>query len=172
MRRHLLTIVLVLGLIFGSVAYSNFVFLGSLPVASGMGFKPAMRVPVGVDVNSNRVSDGLDTEIVQRVANHSDTEPTNVIVMLNSAPDQNVIGAFAASGGVVTTGLWNDALYGFGGQIPFGRIVAFANSRSDVLLVEKEAVCNASVAYAARQVGARSYVWSTSEPAGGSRTLL
>ncbi len=160
MRRHLLAIVLVLGLIFGSVAYSNFVFWGSLPVASGMDFKPAMRVPLGVDVNSNRVSDGLDVEIAQRAANHSDTEPVNVIVMLNRAPDTSVTGAFATLGGVVTTGLWNDALYGFGGRIPFGRIVAFANSRSDVLLVEKEAICNASVAYAAQQVGTRPYVWN------------
>jgi subtilisin family serine protease len=159
-RRHLLAIVLVLGLIFGSVACSNFVFWGSLPIASGMDFKPAMRVPVGVDVNSNRVSDGLDAEIVQRVANHSDTEPANVIVMLNGAPDQSDTGAFAALGGVVTTELWNDALYGFGGQIPFSRIVGFANSRSDILLVEKEAACKASLAYAATQVGARPYMWS------------
>jgi hypothetical protein len=140
--------------------YSDLFFSGSLPVALGKEFKPTMRVPVGVDVNTNRISDGLDFEIVQRAANHSDMEPANVIVMLNGSPSQSDTGAFAALGGVVTTGLWNDALYGFGGRIPFGRIATFANSRSDVLLVEKEAICNASVAYAAQQVGVRPYVWN------------
>jgi hypothetical protein len=68
---------------------------------------------------------------------------------------------FASRRGNVTTELWRHALYGFGGRIPFGRIIAFVKSRMNILLVEKEAECHANVAYAAQQVGARPYVWST-----------
>jgi subtilisin family serine protease len=120
-----------------------------------------MRVPAGVDADGDRVDDRLGSEIGQRGLNGTQGEPVNVIVMLDSDTGEAAAAAFAASGGSVTTGLWKYALYGFGGRIPFGRIRAFVNSRSDVLLVEKEAECNATLAYAARQVGARTYVWNT-----------
>jgi subtilisin family serine protease len=120
-----------------------------------------MRVPAGVDADGDRVDDRLGSEIGQRGLNGTQGEPASVIVMLNGETGQAAAEAFAAQGGSVTTELWKYALYGFGGRIPFGRILAFVSSRSDVLLVEKEAECNASLAYVARQVGARSYVWNS-----------
>jgi subtilisin family serine protease len=154
-------VLLVLGLLLGAVVPFGLDFWGSAPVALGREFKPSTHVPFGVDVNLNRISDELDLEIAQRGSNHTDNEPANVIVMLSGEPGEADSGAFVAAGGVVTTDLWKYALYGFGGRIPFGRIVAFANSRWDVLLIEKEVECHASVAYAAQQIGARSYVWNT-----------
>ena len=133
----------------------------SPPVAAGKEFKPSMHVPKGVDVKGNRIDDRLDLDIAEKVSNGTAHEPANVIVMLSSEPTAAVVDAFGKHGGSVSTGLWKYALYGFGGRIPYGRIVAFVKSRSDVLLVEKEAECNATVAYAAQQVGARSYVWNT-----------
>ena len=124
-------------------------------------FKPTMRVSVGEATEGNRISNSLNAEIAAREANGSSNVFANVIVMLNSTPGTADTAAFSALGGSVISGLWTHALYGFAGRIPFGKIYAFVNSRSDVLLVEDDAVCNASVAYAAEQVGARPYVWST-----------
>lgn len=153
---------LVLGLLLGVALPLEFMFSGSPPASADRGFKPSMRVPAGVDADGNRIDDRLDLEIAQRIANGTQGEPVNVDVMLSGeAGEAAAAGAFRASGGSVTAGLWRDALYGFGGRIPFGRVAAFVRGRSDVLLVEKEAECNASVAYAAEQVGARPYVWST-----------
>ena len=160
MRRRFLVVMLVVGLFLAVAASSGFLFSGSAPVAVGREFKPSMRVPAGVDADGNRVDDRLDSDIAGKASNGTDMEPVNVIVMLNGDTVEGAAAGFAARGGVVSTELWRYALYGFGGRIPFGRIVAFVNSRSDVLLVEKEAECHASVAYAAKQVGARSYVWN------------
>jgi len=85
----------------------------------------------------------------------------NVTVMLKATPKTHNIDAFVASGGYVTTSLWTEATYGFGGTIPYDKIANFVQRCPDVLLVEKEAVGEASVAYAAQQVGARTYVWNT-----------
>ena len=161
MRRRFWTAVLVLGLFLGTFVSMEVMLGGSAPVAAGLQFKPSTRVSAGIDVNLNRVSDVLDAEIAQRVSNHTEIELVNVIVMLNGVPDEGDLAAFGMLGGVVTTDLWSSAFYGFGGRIPFGRIVAFANSGLDVLLIEKETECHAFVAYAAMQVGARSYVWNT-----------
>jgi subtilisin family serine protease len=96
----------------------------------------------------------------------------NVVVMLSGEPGAGDTEAFVGVGGVVTSGLWSHALYGFAGQIPFGMIGAFVSSRSDVLLVEGDAECHAYVAYAAEQVGARPYVWSTLGLRGDSNSSI
>lgn len=88
-------------------------------------------------------------------------EYVNVTVMLKSEPSIDDVAAFSSSGGYLTTEPWTEALYGFGGRITYSGIVVFASQCPDVLLIEKEAICNATVSYAARQVGARSYVWNT-----------
>ncbi len=161
MRRRFQVVMLVIVLCLAAVASSGFLFSGSVPLAVGREFKPTMRVPAGVDADSNRVDDRLDSDIVGKGLNGTDMEPANVIVMLSGDTVEGAAAGFAGRGGVVSTELWRYALYGFGGRIPFGRIVGFVNSRSDVLLVEKEAECHANLAYAAQQVGARSYVWNT-----------
>jgi subtilisin family serine protease len=160
-RRRFWSVILVLVLTLGAGLPVGFRSSASPLVSSGQEFKPSMHVPEGVDDNHNRVDDRLDLEIAQRVLNHTDAGRVNVIVMLDGDTAVAAAATFLASGGSVTTSLWKYALYGFGGRISFGRIVAFVNSRSDVLLVEKEAECNASLAYAAQQVGVRSYVWNS-----------
>jgi subtilisin family serine protease len=161
LRRRFLAIVLVLGLLFAAIVSSGLLSSDKPPVAVAREFKPSVSVPEGVDVDRNRVDDRLDSEIAGRAVNGTDMEPTNVIVMLNGDSGESAAATFKARGGNVTTEMWRYALYGFGGRIPFGLIVAFVNSRSDVLLVEREAECHAVLAYAAKQVGARPYVWDT-----------
>jgi len=124
-------------------------------------YTPIIRVPADVDKNHNGVEDGLDQEIADRLSNGTAQEYVNVTVMLKTEPTVHDVDVFVSSGGYLTTSPWTYAVYGFGGRIPYDDIDVFAKQCPNVLLVEKEAVCNASVAYAAEQVGARPYVWST-----------
>jgi subtilisin family serine protease len=160
LRRRLFAAMVFLALLIALVLPLGWLFWGSSPVATGREFRPSMPIPEGVDVDANRVDDRLDLEIKERFVNGTENMFVNVIVMVRGEA-AGAAGTFVGFGGIVITDLWNNALYGFGGRIPFGRIQGFAHSRSDILLVEKEAECNATVDYAARQVGARSYVWNT-----------
>jgi subtilisin family serine protease len=120
-----------------------------------------VRKPVWVDTNDNSIVDSLDLEIADRLANGSAQEYARAIVMLKSAPTAYDTDTFVSCGGYVTTPLWIEATYGFGGTIRYSEIANFIQQDSDVLLVEKDAVGQATVAYAAKQVGARPYVWNT-----------
>ena len=171
MKRRFWTFLLVLGLLFGTVASFNIVKLDSKPILKE-DFKPITLVSGGVDLNVNRISDGLDLEIAQRAINHTDNDPVDVVVILSREPSVSDVDGFRVAGGRVKTDLWKYALYGFGGEIPFGRVASFVDSHSDVLLVEKEAICNATLAYAAQQVGARPYVWSTLELQGDPNSAI
>jgi subtilisin family serine protease len=125
-------------------------------------FVPSSSIPINVDQDHNRVVDSLDLEIKSRTGNTSSiTQDVNVTVMLKTTPTTSDLLSFVSSGGVLTTNLWNKAIFGFGGQIPYNGILSFAKNCPDLLLVEKETVCNASLAYAATQIGARPYVWSS-----------
>jgi subtilisin family serine protease/3',5'-cyclic AMP phosphodiesterase CpdA len=133
---------------------------------SSVDFKPTMSVPAGVDKDHNGIEDSLDLEIANqsRVPSGSSSvgdKYVNVTVLLKSEPSVEDAAVFSSLGGSLTTELWTQAVYGFGGQIPYSGIDDFATKCSDVLLIEKEAICSATVAYAARQVGARPYVWNT-----------
>jgi subtilisin family serine protease len=161
MKRRSKAELFVYGLCLLMIASFGVVFSGSEPVAVSPEFKPTMNVPAGVDTNKNRISDGLENGVAARLNNGSGDALANVVVMLNDEPGTGDTEAFAKLGGVVTSDLWSNAVNGFAGKIPFDNINAFANSRPDVLLVEEDVECHANVAYAARQVGARSYVWNT-----------
>jgi subtilisin family serine protease len=124
-------------------------------------FVPTVGVPGSMDRDRNGIEDGLDQEIATRMSGGMASEFVNVTVMLKNAPTAGDSNDFVSSGGVLTTSPWTYALYGFGGRIPYSEITAFARKSSDVLLIEKEALCNASLAYAAEQVGARTYVWNS-----------
>jgi len=140
--------------------------------AKNLTFTPAMWKPFWVDQDNNRVADSLDQEIVTRMANDTHEDYTNVIVALKSEPTAYDANTFALFGGYVTTSPWKYAIYGFGGQIPYNRIVDFAESNPNVLLVEKETVFHATIAYAASQVGARTYVWNTLGLQGDSNSSI
>jgi subtilisin family serine protease len=135
-------------------------------------FTPTVWKPSWVDQNNNNIADALDAEIANRFASGAVKEYVNVIVMLQSKPTVEDANSFALSGGYLTTSPWTYALYGFGGQIPYGQISSFALSDTNVLLVEKEENCYANVAYAAKQIGARPYVWSTLGLQGDSQSSI
>ena len=131
------------------------------PSGKNQTFKPVMWKPFWVDQDSNNIADALDNEITNRLFNDTAGDYVNVIVALKTQPTVDDANAFALSGGYLTTSPWTKAIYGFGGQIPYNRIADFVQSNPNVLLVEKETVCHATIAYAASQVGARTYVWNT-----------
>jgi uncharacterized repeat protein (TIGR02543 family) len=124
-------------------------------------FKPTVWKPAWVDQNNNGIADSLDREIAERTANGTAQDHVNVTVILKAPPTTQDASDFISSGGYLTTSPWTEATYGFGGIITYVEITNFTKLCPDVLLVEKEAVGEASVAYAAQQVGARTYVWNT-----------
>lgn len=135
-------------------------------------FTPTVWKPSWVDQDNNNVADALDAEIANRFARGTAKEYVNVIVMLQSKPTVEDANGFALSGGYLTTSSWTYALYGFGGQIPYNQISNFVLSDTNVLLIEKEENCYANVAYAAKQIGARPYVWSTLGLQGDSQSSI
>jgi uncharacterized repeat protein (TIGR02543 family) len=124
-------------------------------------FTPTVWKPAWVDQDNSGIADSLDQEIADRIANGTAQNYVNVTVMLKAAPTTQDADDFTSSGGYLTTSPWTKATYGFGGMMPYDEIVNFTKQCPDVLLVEKEVVGEASVAYAAQQVGARTYVWNT-----------
>jgi len=124
-------------------------------------FTPTVWKPAEIDQNNNSVADSLDQEIADRTANGTAQQYVNVTVMLHTAPTTQDAANFVSAGGYLTTSPWTEATYGFGGMIPYSTIILFTQQCSNVLLVEKEAVGKATIAYAAQQVGARTYVWDT-----------
>jgi len=124
-------------------------------------FTPTISKPTWIDQNNNAIADSLDQEITNRTANGTAQDYVNVTVMLKTAPTTEDADDFISSGGYLTTSPWTEATYGFGGIIPYNAIALFTQQCSNVLLVEKEAVGTASIAYATQQIGARTYVWNT-----------
>jgi hypothetical protein len=124
-------------------------------------FTPTVWKPAWVDQDDNGIADSLDHEIADRIAKGTAQDYVNVTVILKAAPTTQQADAFVSCGGYLTTSPWTEATYGFGGMMPYDEIANFTQRCYDVLLVEKEAVGKASVAYAAQQVGARTYVWNT-----------
>jgi subtilisin family serine protease len=124
-------------------------------------FTPTVWKPAWVDQDNNGIADSLDQEIADRIANGTVQDYVGVTVMLKASPTTEDVDDFVSSSGYLTTDLWTKATYGFGGMITYAEIANFIQRCSDVLLVEKEAVGRACVAYAAQQVGARTYVWNT-----------
>ena len=135
-------------------------------------FTPVVWKPSWVDHDNNSISDNLDLEIDNRFARGTAQEYVNVTVMLLSKPTVEDVNAFSLSGGYITTSPWTYALYGFGGQIPYDQISSFVLLDANVLLVEKEEKCYAHIAYAAKQVGARPYVWNTLGLQGDSQSSI
>jgi subtilisin family serine protease len=123
-------------------------------------FTPAVSKQAWVDTNNNVIADSFEQEIAEKTAMGTAQDYADVIVMLKDAPTVEDVDAFVAAGGYLTTSLWKDALYGFGGMIKYCDIASFVQRCPDALLVEKEAICNATIAYAAQQIGARTYAWN------------
>jgi hypothetical protein len=124
-------------------------------------YTPIVSKPAWVDRNNNSIADTLDQEIAARLANGTAQEYVNVLVELNCVPTAYDEEDFVLCGGNVTTSSWTYATYGFGGRIQYDEIASFVRLDPNVLLVEKDVTCQADLAYAAKQIGARPYVWST-----------
>ncbi len=130
-------------------------------VESGTRYTPTLQTLVWADQDSNGIADTLDQEIASKLVRGAEGDYVNVTVALRTRPGAEDADAFASSGGYLVTSPWTHAIYGFGGQIPYNRIADFVQRDSNVLLVEKEEACSATVAYASTQIGARPYVWQT-----------
>ena len=141
-------------------------------VSNSSDFKPTMSKPYWVDKDNNEIADALDEEIANRTLNNTAEDYVNVIVALKAQPTIDDANTFIQSGGYVSTSPWTYALYGFGGQIPYSRIANFVRSDTNVLLVEKEQISHTQIAYAAQQVGARTYVWNTLGLQGDSNSSI
>ncbi len=123
-------------------------------------FKPTVWKPTWADSDNNGIADNLDQEITERIANGTARDYINVTVMLETTPTLQDANDFVSCGGYLTTSAWTKATYGFGGTITYDGIPKFAQKCPNVMLVEKEAIGKSSIAYAAQQVGARTYVWN------------
>jgi subtilisin family serine protease len=135
-------------------------------------FSPIIQKPAGIDKNSNQIADNLDQEIAEKTANGLTETKINVNVILKSEPTTQDIACFISSGGQITTPLWTEATYGFGGKISCDGIEGFLLKCNNLLLVEKEAIGKSCIAYASQQIGARTYVWSTLGLQGDSNTSI
>jgi hypothetical protein len=124
---------------------------GSPAVDGNDSFTPTMWKSPWADRDDNGIEDGFDQEIAGRIANGKGQDYVGVVVGLKSAPTDRDIGAFVSAGGKVTAGPWTLAIYGFGGTIPYNRVDSFARGCSDVFLIEKDAVLQMCLAYAAQQ---------------------
>ncbi|MCW4045656.1 MAG: S8 family serine peptidase [Candidatus Bathyarchaeota archaeon] len=124
-------------------------------------FTPTVWKPAWIDQNNNAIADSLDQEIAAKTANNTQQDYVNVIALLQAAPTTQDAAAFIESGGYLTTQPWTEATYGFGGTIPYAAIAHFIQQCPNVLLVEKENIGKAHLAYATQQIGARTYVWNT-----------
>lgn len=148
---------------------------GSTDSLSGnvnLAFQPRMPTSFWTDSDRDKIVDVLQGEVAERILNRTSSDYVDVVVALKSRPTAYDAYMFARFGGYVTTEPWESALYGFGGQIPYDRIVDFVASDSNVLLVDKEHVSHASLAYAARQIGARTYVWNNLSLQGDPQTSI
>ena len=135
-------------------------------------FASAEWKPAWVDQDNNGIADILDQEVANKLVNGTAGDYVNVTVALRTRPTADDANAFAFSDGYLTTSPWIYAIYGFGGQIPYNRIANFVELDPNVLLVEKEQISHAHVAYAARQIGARPYVWNTLGLQGDSQSSI
>jgi subtilisin family serine protease len=166
-RRHLAALLIAAAFLVAVIPLKNILFESSADVNSlsevhsAPVYKPNMSIPADVDKDHDGIEDSLDGEITGRLSNGTAQEYVNVTVMLSTEPSARDVEVFVSSGGYLTTPLWTYAIYGFGGVIPYDGILVFAKQCPDMLLVEKEAICHSNLAYAAAQVGARTYVWNT-----------
>jgi len=122
---------------------------------------PTMYIPQHVDENGNKIEDVLEEEIQQKVAEGNGSQFVKVVVLLNAPVSSVHNSIFTGFNGTLDNGPWKDALYGFGGKMPYVLIAKFAGKCPDLLLVQKDHECKAFMAYAARQGRARPYVWDT-----------
>jgi hypothetical protein len=135
-------------------------------------FEPTVSKPTWVDTDNNGIADTLDQEISERITNGTANSFVSVTVLLKVASTVQDADDFVTSGGYLTTSAWTEAVYGFGGMTTYAGIATFAQKCPDVLLVEKEAVGKAAIAYAAQQVGARTYIWNTVGLRGDPNTAI
>lgn len=122
--------------------------------------EPMFSKPSWLDENNNGIADTLDREINKRTMNNTIHDYTDITVLLKAAPTIQDTTVFGLCNGYLTA-LWTEAVYGFSGRIQYKDIVDFVEKCSNVLLVEKQAIGKVNVAYAAQQIGARTYVWNT-----------
>jgi len=135
---------------------------GTLPAnENSKAFTPTLLKPAWFDQDNNQIADVLDAEIANKLIEGTAGDYVNVTVALSTRPTADDANAFIFSGGYLTTSPWTHAIYGFGGEIPYNRILDFVKLDANVVLIEKEQIGHTHIAYASSQIGARPYVWNT-----------
>jgi len=161
-KRRIFAVLLVSGILLAA-AISLAITLSnpSADVDSSPEFSPAIYVPEGVDKNNNRIEDLLEEEIEQKIAEGNGTQLVNIVVLLDATASSRHTSIFRSNEGTGLRGPWRHSINGFGGRIPYIVISKFASRCPNLILVEKDHPCEVFMAYAARQGGARTYVWDT-----------
>jgi subtilisin family serine protease len=160
-RRLFLVVLLISGLLLVAfVPLRNIGYILSAGVDSPSGYVPTIYVSRDFDKNGNGIEDVLEEEIGREIGEGNGTKLVKVVVLLNVTPTSVHTSFFLRNNGTVTSEIWQHALTGFGGRIPYTSIAKFASECPDLLLVQEDHEYKALMAYAAQQGRARPYVWS------------
>ncbi len=121
-------------------------------------FPVEMKLRDDFDLDEDKIDDVLEDQVLN-VKGQSGTE-IELIVELQEPVTQKILNSFQDLGGKIMAGPWNSSLYGFAGTLPVGQIQSFAQlHNTDLLLIQPNNVAEASMAFAAQQVGVRPSVW-------------
>lgn len=134
--------------------------------------KPVTANFRSTDENLNKIEDVLEVEMREKISAGNGSQRGKVVVILREPPEEGHLSLFRQLNGTVTHGPWLHALYGFGGKIPYGLIRNFSMTSPDLLLIQKDHTFRAMMAYAARQAGARTYVWDALGYRGDSNSAI
>jgi subtilisin family serine protease len=157
-KRHL-AVLLISGILFVAFVPLRIAVFNPSADAGSSGHIPIMSIPADVDKNHNKVEDVFEEKVQSEIAGGNGTRLANVVVLLNVTPSFLQTSVFTEYNGTLARGPWQQALYGFGGKIPYARIGEFASRCPGLLLVQEDNEYETLMAYAAQQAGARTYVW-------------
>jgi subtilisin family serine protease len=161
MRRQLKVILISALLIIAVVVSFQYVFpSSSISVGSPSSSLPQMNVSPSVDKDGNKIEDSFDVQVQSKIADGNGSELAKVIVLLDVAPSVAHTSILSKYNGTLTSEPWSQALYGFGATIPYASIAGFVQECPNLLLVQADHEYTDLMAYAARQVGARTYAWN------------
>jgi hypothetical protein len=158
-NKRRLAVLLISGILFVAFVPLRIAVFNPSADAGSSGHVPIMSIPADVDKNHNKVEDVFEEKVQSEIAGGNGTRLANVVVLLNVTPSSVQTSVFMEYNGTLARGPWQQALYGFGGKIPYARIGEFASRCPGLLLVQEDNEYETLMAYAAQQAGARTYVW-------------
>ncbi len=116
---YLIMAVLLLSFILVWLYYPQAIAENSQSSMQRNSLEPTVSKPVWLDKNNNRIADTLDQEINEKTMNDTIEDYVNITILLRSPPTIQDANVFASCRGFLTTSLWTEAVYGFGGIMPY-----------------------------------------------------